>query len=347
LFNDPSNAEAQNPGGDPGPLGSTDPTGTTAACVTSVANARLQAANLVFMYDKSGSMGNPADGGDPKVKWIPVGTGLKAFFGDPGSAGMSASLQFFPEGGNLDATCTYPYATPLVPLTPLSDPKAFISAIDGTAPSGGTPTLPALSGAIAYAQKVAQGHSDAKTVVVLVTDGEPGYGVNGTFVAGCTNNDIAHVAQAAKDALAATPSIATYVIGVGSSLTKLDAIAQAGGTNKAFIVDVSDPAKTKGVFQGALNAVRSSTVTCDFSLPAPPSGEELDVDRVNVVVAGASGQSTLTYSADCAGSSGWHYDDRAAPKKVELCPATCDAVRADPSAAIQIAFGCTTHQVTK
>src|SRR5579859_6555657 len=73
---------------------STDPVGTNAACVTDMKSASLPAVNLVIMYDKSGSMGNPAEGGDPALKWNPVNTGMKAFFTDPKSAGYNASLQF-------------------------------------------------------------------------------------------------------------------------------------------------------------------------------------------------------------------------------------------------------------
>src|SRR6478736_4381753 len=66
---------------------STDPVGTNAACVTDMKSASLPAVNLVIMYDKSGSMGNPSEGGDPNVKWIPVNAGMKSFFSDPRSAG--------------------------------------------------------------------------------------------------------------------------------------------------------------------------------------------------------------------------------------------------------------------
>src|SRR4051812_13374724 len=48
------------------------PASTSAACVTSKANAALTPVNLVFMYDRSGSMGDAAEGFDPAVKWLPV-----------------------------------------------------------------------------------------------------------------------------------------------------------------------------------------------------------------------------------------------------------------------------------
>src|SRR5262249_14409583 len=183
---------------------------------------------LVLMYDKSGSMGDPAEGGDPALKWFPVNTGMKAFFTDPKSAGYNASLQFFPAPGDVAATCSAAYATPLVPMTSLAQSTPLVSALDHASPQGGTPTLPALTGALTYAAQVAKANPDEKTVVVLVTDGEPGMVVNGQIAPGCTNNDISHVAAAAQTAVKATPSIPTYVIGVGQQLTSLNQIAAAG-----------------------------------------------------------------------------------------------------------------------
>ena len=59
------------------------PSGTSSACVTELAGAELAPTNLVFVYDKSGSMGDVATGYDPAKRWLPVGSGLKQFFADP------------------------------------------------------------------------------------------------------------------------------------------------------------------------------------------------------------------------------------------------------------------------
>jgi hypothetical protein len=354
VFGDGNNSSGSgNNNGSSGDQGSfsTDPVGTNAACVTSLKSASLPPVNLVLMYDKSGSMGDPAEGGDPNQKWIPVNTGMKAFFSDPASAGYNASLQFFPAPGDVTATCGAAYATPLVPLTSLGTPAALISALDAAKPQGGTPTLPALQGAITYATATAKSNPDEKTVVVLITDGEPGMMVNGTFQAGCSNNDISHIAATAQTANAAAPPIPTYVIGVGSSfdVTNLNQIAAAGGTKQAFIVSVSDPTQTKTQLQQAFDAIRSQVkVGCDFGLPAPPAGQQLDKNRVNVGFTAGGGQETpLVYSADCSAPNGWHYDDINNPTKIELCASTCSTVQADHNGKLTIAFGCITNQGTK
>jgi len=311
----------------------------------------LQPVNLVMMFDRSGSMGdvnNKPVPYDPALKWNPVTTGMKSFLTDPGSVTLNASLQFFPLGDDIPGVCGYPYATPKVALTPLATPTPFVDAITATLPNGGTPTLPALQGAIDYAKETATKRPSERTVVVLVTDGEPGMMVNGTFAEGCTNNDTAHVAAAAADALAGKPSISTYVIGVGPSLDKLNAVAAAGGTKAAMMVSVDDPTKTKGIFQDTLNAIRSDTMSCNFAVPPPPDGQQIDTGAVNVVYTGSNtGESVLTYSKDCAVANGWHYDNPSAPTQIELCPASCGVAQKDRGGKLTLAFGCVTKTVVK
>ena len=337
------------PGGGTFADGGNDPRGTNAACVTSTANATLTPANLVFMYDRSGSMGDPNEGGDPSAKWVPLSAGMKSFLSDPASASLNASLQFFamPFTGDLSAVCNYSYATPVVPLTTVSD-GAVLRAIQATKPQGGTPTLPALAGAFAYAAQVNAQRPLEKAVVVLVTDGIPGFYINGTNQPGCANNDVTHVAAAAKSAFAATPSIPTYVIGVGPNLLDLNTIAAAGGTKQATMISVSDPTLTAKSMQSALTSIRAQSLSCDFGLPLPPTGQMLDTHAVNVAFTNGAGvENVLAYNSDCAGGTGWRYDDLAAPTKVELCGATCGTARADTAGKITIAFGCSTKGALK
>lgn len=329
------------------------PTGTQSACVTEVAGAELAPTNLVFMYDKSGSMG-AAPSFDPNQKWIPVGEGMKSFFADPYSKTLRASLQFFPDGDlpdppgepdpqrDVNEVCSFDYATPKVALTSAAD-ASFVSAIETTAPAGGTPTVPALKGAISYAEKVAAERAGEKTVVVFVTDGEPGFMINGSFVPGCQNvqNTIENAASIAQAAHA--KGIPTYVIGVGPSLDKLNSIAAAGGTTSALMVSIDDPSKVAGKIRDGLNDIRRREATCDFAVPPPPEGETLDPYAVNVVLAKTDGsQSVLAYSKECSDGSGWRYDDAKAPKRILLCGTSCNDVKAEAEGKISIAFGCKT-----
>ena len=328
--------------GGSGEFGDSGPNGVNAACVTHAANGQVAPVNLIVMYDKSGSMGDTTDPNgpyDPAKKWTPVGTGMKSFLGDPSSAGMSASLQYFPLGTSLAEVCnSATYATPAVPIKALPD-GAFAASIDATSPRGGTPTLPALESAIAYAKTVAAQKPSDKTAVVLVTDGEPSM-----LPTNCTDNDINHVALAAASGVNGSPSIPTYVIGVGSSLINLNQIASSGGTKQALIVDVSDPSKTQADLVKALTQIRGETLACDFVLPEPPAGQALDLNTVNVVFTENGKDNTLGYDKDCAGAAGggWHYDSVQTPTKVELCPDVCTAAKKAASNKITITLGCAT-----
>lgn len=334
------------PDGAPGlSLGEMGPRGTASECVSEVASASLAPTNLIFIYDRSGSMGDAATGFDPEKKWIPVGTGMKEFFADPYSKSLRASLQFFPMNDDTIATtCAYPYETPAVTLTNASD-SALPQAIDATNPSGGTPTLPALEGAIAYAKKVAAERPGEKTAVVLVSDGEPGFWDEGqsAFVPGCQDNDVAHAASAAKAAFDTSPVVPTYVVGIGPKLDALNAIAEGGGTSRAIMVNVDEPAKTKLDIVESLAAIRRSELTCDFAIPPAPAGKELDPYAINVVVKGADQTETvLGYSKDCELKGGWRYDDSGNPKRISLCADSCATARSE-LAQVKIAFGCKTR----
>ena len=73
--------------------------GSGGGCGTLSADASLAPVNLVFMYDKSGSMGTdpgPAPAWDNyESRWLAVRDGFLAFVENPGSTQLYASLDFF------------------------------------------------------------------------------------------------------------------------------------------------------------------------------------------------------------------------------------------------------------
>ena len=311
-----------------------------ATCATVKAEAKLTPVNMVVMYDQSGSMGDTNENAsyDPAKRWIPVGTAMKAFFTDSASAGMNASLTFFASATN---SCNAnDYGTPEVPLMALPN-AIFSSTIAAHAPKGDTPTRAAVKGAIAQAQAVLAGHAGEKTVIVLVTDGEP-YGC------GVTNDTQAQVeiGNVVSDVSAVAASIPTYVIGVGPSVSNLNAVAAAGRTT-ALQVTVGNPAQTTSDLLAAMATIRGQLASCDFAIPAPPDGRTLDFDKV-FVLRTPSGQpaATLPYNQTCSGP-GWRYDDPKNPTKVLLCDATCNVVKADPGGKIDVQFACVSRPASE
>jgi len=276
---------------------------------------------------------------DPAKRWIPATNALKSFFGDPKSAGLAASLQFFPlQGGDGDNKCQAgDYQTPVVALTKLPNGTPFASAIDARAPRGSTPTDVALSGAYAHARSVKAAHPGEGIAVVLVTDGEP----NSCESPATPSLELVKTTAqgAASDP---TSPVRTYVIGIGEGLANLNQIAASGGTSQATIVSTTSPAQTATDFQNALDTIRGTALPCDVALPAPPNGKELDINAVNVNVTSSAGSDTLSYNKDCTGGTGWHYDNASAPTRVILCTSSCTTVRENASSRLSISFGCAT-----
>jgi hypothetical protein len=90
----------------------------------------------------------------------------------------------------------------------------------------------------------------------------------------------------------------------------------------------------------AQDVVVTSGVACDFAIPAPPAGLQLNLDQVAVSLARADGSGAAQFGqaqspADCQADAFYIQGDR-----INLCPAACDAVRSDPSVNVDVLFTC-------
>ncbi|HYP86537.1 MAG TPA: vWA domain-containing protein [Polyangiaceae bacterium] len=316
------------------------------SCASATQETELSPVYLVFLLDESGSMGD-GQHGDRTKKWDPVTSALKAFFADPESSGITASLSMFPldktppgpADESIQADCDADvYSTPIVSPSALPDDKSFAAAMTAVEPPNefGTPTLPALTGTIDYAESLLAEDKSRKVAIVMVTDGDP---------VSCDGNTISATAAAAQ---AVADHIPTYVIGVGESLTSLDAIAKGGGTDKAFIVSLTKPEQTRTDLLDAIELIRGQAISCELDIPAPPPGKKLDPDKVNVHYSGETQDDTsLKYGIDCTGDTAWHYDDATKPTKILLCDDTCATVKADTKAKLGVEFACVNRVVVQ
>lgn len=241
-------------------------------------------------------------------------------------------------------SCQAPdYLTPQVPvaLLPGAAP-AITAALAGKAPEGNTPTSAALQGAVDAAAAYAAANPGHTVVAVLATDGVP---------TECDTN-MTNIAAIAGTALAANPSIKTFVIGVfaaneaAEAQANLDQIAVAGGTTKAFLV--TQGATTTQQFVQAMNQIRGTALPCDYKLPVPDSGVP-DFDKLNVQHTAPDGKKTVYPRRDdatkCDASGGWYYDvdpKSGMPSKITLCPSTCAAVKA-AGGQVDVVIGCKTQ----
>lgn len=344
-----------------------------AACGTGMASASLKPVNMFVVFDRSYSMlecGDGSGGGmfgggggceTGPTRWALTSAALTQFFQDPGAADLGVALRFYPhslpvegctsdmgenpalaDGGmgcNIDAC-----ATPLVDMGILkADPApadaheaALVNAVMTSAPlvSGeGTPTYVALAGATQWAVAYQQANPDQRTVIVLVTDGQPN---------GC-NTQTQAIAELAADAFT-TAEVRTYAIGLAAVAENfMNAIAEAGGTEQAFFV--SDGATATADLLAALNAIRGMALACDFPVPSSTSsGMAIDPSLINVnftTTAGGEVELGLVASAaECGAQQAWYYDDPMMPTRILLCPAACSAVTGDANASIAILAGC-------
>src|SRR5262249_24841427 len=154
---------------------------------------------------------------------------------------------------SFDSCNSVDYATADVPIAPLPGvASSIINSINAHGPNTGTPTLPALAGAIAYARTWAVAHPGHVVIDIFATDGEPGE----------CDTDLNHINAVAAAGVAGTPKILTFVIGVGQLQAALNGIAAAGGTGQAFIVDTNTMATQQ--FLAALNMIRGTALGCNY-----------------------------------------------------------------------------------
>jgi hypothetical protein len=301
--------------------------------------------DMYVMMDRTDSM-QRAISGTALTRWDVLQSGVQSFISDPGVLikAPRVGLGFFGATGNpndpkeCDPTS---YSTPQIEIEALatSGPKILAAVQKEASLLGGqTPWFPALQGSLMHAQDWQTANPNRMTIVVLVTDGYP---------TEC-NQDVAQIQEMVGEfysGIAATyntrgkPGIRTYVIGVAVDQFNLNAIAQAGGTNQATIVD---GAAGVDQFVNAMVNITNANINCEIALPTPPSGKVVDPNAVQIVYTPYVGDAQEIPKASSAGgcgsaNGGWYFDDPTDPKKITLCPCSCANLGAG---GIQVRFGC-------
>jgi hypothetical protein len=173
---------------------------------------------------------------------------------------------------------------------------------------------------------------------------------------GCgAGNTVDAIAEFLRTARTGAPSFTTYGIGVFGDEDRamgeaaLNAWAMAGGSVRPFVLSASEDLGQK--LLDALNEVRGTALACQFAIPVMPG---IDFMKVNVRVQSNGGMEDLGYvgSADRCDpvKGGWYYDVDPAtsptpPTRVITCDATCTRYKLDPSAKVDLLFGCKTRVI--
>jgi hypothetical protein len=318
---------------------------------------------MMLLQDRSASMTGSA-------WWDDVEAGVTTFLAETGSTGLVVGLQYFPvrpagaipyacardvecgaygpclvgmnvcAGSYSPGTSCMPadYATPAVDFVELPGGESSLldSYAAATATGEATPLQPALEAVLPFVRAAVAAERIPPASLVLITDGEP---------TGCTSNTVAGAAAAAAAALAATPSIATHVIGLGPVDVELAPLAVAGGTGSVQRIDAGTDVATRVAV--ALRRIRGPR-ECRYEVPVP-SGRPLVVDEVSVELddpATPDGPTTVPRVADAtacdAASGGWYVEDVAVPGPIVLCPTNCTDVMSY-ALEVTIVLGCPTE----
>jgi hypothetical protein len=291
-------------------------------CTGVAARAPALDLDLYIMMDRSDSMLNVTSIGFSR--WHDVQAAVEEFIATPEAAKIRMGIQFFSlDGGYNDtADCQASnYASPAIEIGDLATTgREIAAAIGAIQPSGFTPSVPALVGAIEHARSWAAGNPPTRaTAVLLVTDG---------FATQCSDQSDQSLMDAALAGMANDPPIRTYVIGVsvGAGKFRLNDIAANGGTGEAYLTDDTD---LTGGLVTALRNITTSPLKCEYLLPESPSPlQQVDPALVQVVHTLANGvQQEIPYATTRGGCSptygGWYYDSQTAPTKLIMCPCTC------------------------
>jgi len=316
--------------------------------------------DIFVMFDISCSMSCSVDesgccdqyNSPPEARIVPVRAAMETFLRDPASAGIGVGLGFF---GDHDANlsdqernspelCSVEnHSDATVEIAPLpGNADAMVEGLNSIQPQGGTPTQWAILGACQHVNDWKAANPGRKTVVLLVTDGIPEHSCSATFQL---------ATEAARVCYDGGNGPEVYVLGVdsnnngiGDSSVQLNGIAEAGGTERAYLTDAND---TAGSMLDALNAIRADAVIpCDLRIPPPPAGEELNPNLINLGICDSSLSPIVAPRVDDAGAcgdhDGWYYDDPSAPETIHLCDVTCDTVSV-PGSTLFFSVGCQTY----
>ena len=310
--------------------------------------AKALAVDLMIVADRSRTMYCPLevpgqvcdyDGGLPptdKSRWTAERDAIihfsQAAAGQWGPGIMLAVSPLFSNGDPNALLCGAPdYAFPL--LRAPSDPLEVSAALKTQTVGGGAVLAPVLQGTAKHMATYARTSGANHQVGIVMIVDAPALG-------SCPGDDITTAASTAALNFGGVPPIRTSVIGLGPGLNDLDAVAVAGGTLRAHLIDTSGAAVEDGISAALDVAARP----CDFGHPANIPGG-IDPTRMNLqwrIRPGAEWKplSYVPNAAACGSAHGWFVDQPSSPSRASLCPATCDQLVPSTSSEVWYFFDC-------
>lgn len=323
------------------------------ACAQASAVATLQPLDMFITLDHTASMAPDCPLGSAGTSlWCRATNALSTYFKSASSTGNGAALQFFNLNNLCDGTgedvSVVPGGITGYQTLPSS---AFDTKLDDDAPVGGfgTRTESAIRGLVAFTGRPANRVAGRSTIGIIVTDGDPTQ--CDTTPAGLSGLLQTHFTAT---------GVRTFLVGMtGADDATLEGIA-AGGNAPLHATNINGLTNTCGaspspcrhwnvgngdgnVLVEALKAIQSSAVGCNLKMPSTDGGT-IDLNQVKVEYSPggnppAQELQRVNDTASCV-ANGFYYDDNTTPTVVSLCPQVCTTVQADPSAKVNVLFGC-------
>ncbi len=348
-----------------------------AACTGWVAEGETLPAVLQLVVDTSRSMTEGAPGSN-RSKWDVTRAALVEAVGDLPPA-VSVGLMFYPNTRDLlngeDSPSDISACIDVngrLPIEMLGNDgsaqrEALENGIMSVDPEGYTPTHDAYRYALNEA--LIPYETSASKFMLLITDGAPTVDTDCVATGESSNGSVANAeTQPIVDEIARANSehdIRTFLIGSPGSEVSADGngdmrpwLSQAavvGGTasegcaangpNFCHMDMTQEEDFASALTAGLASVVGQIVNACEFVVPEPPDGEgTISPNKTNLIITWGDGSSSLILpdgKGDC--KDGWQWDDAAGT--VNLCGETCDEVKLDSKASVQLSFGCSTDDI--
>ncbi len=344
-----------------------------AACAGWTTEGENLPAVLQLVVDVSGSMEDAAPGTndskwdvtraalDDAIATLPASVSLGVLYYPNQDAGQSTTPRDVSECVNVGE---------MVPIDLLGgDGAAQRDLVEQSLQDANTGSLTPTHDAYRYALEngLVPYQTSARKFMLLITDGAPtmalecigtGGGRNGGMVMDAPTQPIIDEIAGAYE-----QGIRTFLIGSPGSEESsqggddmrpwLSQAAIEGGTaatncevdgpNFCHMDMTQEPDFGQALSDGLASIVGQVVDSCTFVVPPPPSGQALDPGLTNLIINWTSGSSSLVLPDDIGDcSEGWQFD---ADGQVVLCAATCEQVKADAGATVQLTFGCSTNDI--
>jgi hypothetical protein len=347
-----------------------------AACAGWVGEGENLPAILQLVVDVSGSMEEDAPGGGGS-KWDVTREALRdALVALPASAAVG--VLYYPNRNNELSTeprdvdeCVNVDA--MIPIDLLgAQGSGHRDNLDESLDDANTGSYTPTHDAYKYALEngLQPYNSQANKFMLLITDGAPtmalqcigeegdggGMGMGGGNI---VDQPTAPIVDEVAGAMAA--GVRTFIIGSpGSEVSSngddkrpwMSEAAQVGGTAAAGCstngpnfchMDMTQEPDFAAALVAGLGAVVGQIIDqCEFSFPTPPPGETIDPEKTTLIVQTSSGAKVVMpdNQGDC--SEGWQLTMAG---RIQLCPASCEELKTDPTATVQLLFGCAVDQL--